>query len=582
MKMPRSLKTWSSLVALLMGGAGAQTADTLACPSSGLFVAGSPGHLIGTADTRLEPSLAAASAESLGQVWFQRYVKSWAPQRDAALFIVDLFQPTPAQEALNRESPERLDAWYAHGDLVLLHSLGLIEGSGQFELESNTGPQVVYRHKNGRRLYVRTVDLNANRSAEAQSFNVAALIDRLNVAYTRLNASSSGRPLHAVVNMSFSLIPCALVTGYNAAIRQSGKFIRFVDYEKGLLGQFRALQGLDPRVLEALRFQRNLFVNAAPGTSPTAPGQLARLLRGQGVLDRFIWPQNNLFPSLPWGSDLPPVLPGPSIPGGLTQPPAPGQLKTPLNILNQAGQQLSRLQTAPGLPQPTQQEVQRLLDEVSRLRQNIAPPAEPPQLSEPALTRALQYFNGYLTRSTLFGQAAADFREHLRTGAMATQRKVLVAASGNLRWPQPTLPAIWPEVLSVGGTAPGGSRRAAWSNGAEVLHRGEWFMFPQQALYMDTLDTTAEYIRALRYSGTSFAAPNVSVFLALDLMRDAATCVDLQPIPNTAVFLTAFHSRGTASPAGLPAKKYPDTLFHNVLSSCDPSGHAAWQGWATR
>lgn len=575
MNMFRGLSTSVALSALLLGWAGAQggAAGSAGCSSSELFAAGDPGHLIGTTDAaKLDPRIVADDVGWLGKEWFGRYVKSWIPQRDAAIFIVDLFQPTLAQVALNEERPASLDAWYSHGDLVLLHTMALIEGSGQFKYVSGSYSQPVYEHENGKRLYVRTVDLNANRSGNADAFDIGSLAERLQVAYQQLNnAAVIERPLNAVVNMSFSIISCPFVNGYNEVIRRSGKFVAVVNYEKALLGQFGDLRELDPEVLRELQRQRNLFVNSSPLDTASAPGQLAQQLRESGVLDRFLFPKGDYFPPLQWqngGLILPKIE---LSPGSTRAPRIPTDVRQQVDILNQAREQISRLQSRPGLSGSAQQDARRLLQELYQLEQVILPPASPVQLSGSALTRALQYFDMQLTGGSALVNAVANLRQHLRTDEMTAQRRVLVAAAGNLGVPVPTLPAALPEVLSVGGTVPGGMKRAPWSNGAEVLHRGEWFKLPVTRQYFETLRTTAAYVDALRYSGTSFAAPNVSVFIAMDLMRGTPMCVQSEPLPNTAVLLTAFHSQ-KKNPASLFGTGYPGVLFYNALSSCRGAG----------
>lgn len=85
---------------------------------------------------------------------------------------------------------------------------------------------------------------------------------------------------------------------------------------------------------------------------------------------------------------------------------------------------------------------------------------------------------------------------------------VPVASAGNFKWKRPFFPAQWPEVLSVSATL--GDSDVLWqlSNNGELSAPGAYFLFDD------------DVYRA----GTSFAAPVVSVMLALDLTRTTPTC----------------------------------------------------------
>jgi hypothetical protein len=94
-----------------------------------------------------------------------------------------------------------------------------------------------------------------------------------------------------------------------------------------------------------------------------------------------------------------------------------------------------------------------------------------------------------------------------------------VAASGNFGLPYAMFPAAWPEVVAVAAqyAVPGGGfdpRKAGFANAGEVVAPG--------ALY--ELSRTASGTQVLAYAGTSFSAPVVSLFTALDLMRDVPSC----------------------------------------------------------
>jgi Subtilase family len=85
---------------------------------------------------------------------------------------------------------------------------------------------------------------------------------------------------------------------------------------------------------------------------------------------------------------------------------------------------------------------------------------------------------------------------------------VPIAAAGNFKWKRPFYPAQWPEVLSVSATL--GDSPDLWllSNDGEISAPGAYFGFED------------EVYRA----GTSFAAPIVSVMVAIDLSQANPTC----------------------------------------------------------
>lgn len=93
-----------------------------------------------------------------------------------------------------------------------------------------------------------------------------------------------------------------------------------------------------------------------------------------------------------------------------------------------------------------------------------------------------------------------------------------VASAGNYGNGYPLYPAAAPSVISVGSleTAGGSYRAAAYSNRAEIAAPGGLF----------TLVTQGG--STVAYAGTSFAAPEVSLFLAVDSMMRRARC----PVPD--------------------------------------------------
>lgn len=102
-----------------------------------------------------------------------------------------------------------------------------------------------------------------------------------------------------------------------------------------------------------------------------------------------------------------------------------------------------------------------------------------------------------------------------------------VSASGNYGFQETSgLPALWPAILSVGAFDVN-EKRENWSNIADVVSRGSWFGLgsasPASSLFSRSINIREQ--AALRYSGTSFTAPNLSVLFAMDLLRIKPRCV---------------------------------------------------------
>jgi hypothetical protein len=85
---------------------------------------------------------------------------------------------------------------------------------------------------------------------------------------------------------------------------------------------------------------------------------------------------------------------------------------------------------------------------------------------------------------------------------------VPVASAGNFKWKRPFYPASWPEVLGVSALSGTGDELWVQSNNGEVSAPGAYFLFDD------------EMYRA----GTSFAAPVVSLMIAIDLTQSTPTC----------------------------------------------------------
>lgn len=114
------------------------------------------------------------------------------------------------------------------------------------------------------------------------------------------------------------------------------------------------------------------------------------------------------------------------------------------------------------------------------------------------------------------GGTRCDGKPNGRHGSSIASSIVHVGASGNYGNDYSLYPAAWPNVVSVGSLDVAGrgfaSGRSDYSNAAGVLAPGGLF------LLSDSRGQTTVY------AGTSFAAPVVSLFLALDQMKQSPRC----------------------------------------------------------
>lgn len=97
-----------------------------------------------------------------------------------------------------------------------------------------------------------------------------------------------------------------------------------------------------------------------------------------------------------------------------------------------------------------------------------------------------------------------------------------VAATGNFGMDYQMLPAAWPLVVGVG--APRGEQPLAlqqepppFTNAAEVAAPGAWFLL-QRSPEFDTPASVEEPESIVSYAGTSFSAPMISLFTAVDML----------------------------------------------------------------
>lgn len=112
----------------------------------------------------------------------------------------------------------------------------------------------------------------------------------------------------------------------------------------------------------------------------------------------------------------------------------------------------------------------------------------------------------------------------LRLLMLAEPEVLFVGAAGNFGRGVTAYPAVWDEVLSVSASDP--EEKADFSNTGSVMLAGAWFRLINPLNLNGHNLTNANVV----YAGTSFAAPGVSVFAALDLATGARCGVlDGQP-----------------------------------------------------
>lgn len=108
-----------------------------------------------------------------------------------------------------------------------------------------------------------------------------------------------------------------------------------------------------------------------------------------------------------------------------------------------------------------------------------------------------------------------------RSGVDDSAKVLFVAASGNFGMSYQMLPAAWPSVLGVGSPR-GGQPPPPYSNAFEVSAPGAWFKLEPLAMETSSSGEEEESLPvALSYAGTSYSAPLVALFQALDATSSA-------------------------------------------------------------
>ena len=135
------------------------------------------------------------------------------------------------------------------------------------------------------------------------------------------------------------------------------------------------------------------------------------------------------------------------------------------------------------------------------------------------------------------------------------------AAAGNYRHAWSLAPGYWPEFVSVSAenlSGPAGVKDLAYSNTGEVLLPGGYFELTFYDLANDTWVTYPD----ISVAGTSFAAPVLSVFTALDYSNSTPRCVPTPPSP------LAFFN--TDPPISTPLPKLNEPLARALQAYCKP------------
>jgi hypothetical protein len=108
----------------------------------------------------------------------------------------------------------------------------------------------------------------------------------------------------------------------------------------------------------------------------------------------------------------------------------------------------------------------------------------------------------------------------LMSGTLFQPSTVYIAAAGNYSLSFPMYPAAWPEVISVSSHEARSKKISTFSNRGEVMITGGWFRLTNPAGINGAMTNAPRVV----YQGTSFSAPAVSVFTAIDLASNPPEC----------------------------------------------------------
>ena len=108
----------------------------------------------------------------------------------------------------------------------------------------------------------------------------------------------------------------------------------------------------------------------------------------------------------------------------------------------------------------------------------------------------------------------------LISGTLFQPSTVYVAAAGNYSLPYPMYPAAWPEVVSVSSHEARSTKISPFSNRGETMITGGWFRLTNPAGINGGMSNAPKVV----YQGTSFSAPAVAAFTAIDLASNPPEC----------------------------------------------------------
>ena len=454
-----------------------------------------------------------------------------APTWSGAILVVDDFGPSGDAVAL----PEGIFPGFAgasypeefltdlvtggrlsHGALVLHQTLRMIEAVG-FELVATPSPDfTVFTRVDGGWPYlvVAAVDVGGT---DLSSTNVASRIQRALDALQYLgdlDGDDAFAVLDVAVNMSFVLVPCSVLDDYESAIETITGLTTFDDYVEAL--------GADNGV--ASDFYAGLRALLLTPLDPASDPLLAQTDVCEGRFD-----PGARVPIVPPEYTVGSVKVDP-ISGAGSYVQGYGDHTVTIDVYETpAGQVLAWHSTNPvsllyakGGRGGTTYTYPLGAFDGSGLHAPVAPSGKFHDLSHVVV----EFTDA---RPVAFLDAQGEWpdggwHEFIELGSDATWdctrgRINHVASAGNFGLDYPLFPAAWESVVAVGSldaTLPSGfgAQKSAFSNSSQVVAPG--------ALY--ELSRSIDGDQVLAYAGTSFAAPVVSLFTALDLMQDAPRC----------------------------------------------------------
>lgn len=453
-----------------------------------------------------------------------------APTWSGAILVVDDFGPAGDAVALpeglfpgftGASYPEEFltdlvtGGRLSHGALVLHQTLRMVEAVG-FERVATPSPDfTVFAHDGAGWPYlvVAAVDVGGS---DLSSTNVAARIQRALDALQYLGDRDGDdfAVLDVAVNMSFVLVPCSVLDDYESAIETIAGLTTFDDYvaalgaDNGVAADFYA--GLQALLLTPLD----------PGSDP--------LLAQTGICE-------DLFEEAARVPIVPPVYTLGSAKADPIDGPGSydvhhGEHTLTIDVFDTpAGQMLAWRSTHPvgsvyvkGGPGGTTYTYPYGAFGGSGLHAPVAPSGRYHDVSHVVVD-----FTDARPLAFLDSQGewpAGGWHEFVELGSDASWdcsrgRINHVASAGNFGLDYPLFPAAWDSVVAVGSQdailpSGFGAQKSAFANSSQVVAPG--------ALY--ELSRSAAGDQVLAYAGTSFSAPVVSLFAALDLMQDTPRC----------------------------------------------------------